>query len=342
MTKILITGGAGYVGSILVHKLFQAESRYITLNRYANKGLGLPISELDSDAHVIKFDKLVVYDNLLYKQVCLTDFCYRPEFEFVHGDVRDWKTLNKYVQEADVIIPLAAIVGFPACEKNPELASAINYEQVKNIVDHTSRDQKIIYPNTNSSYGYVKDGVCTEETPLNPLSVYGRTKVDAEKAVMDKNAGIVPRLATVFGVSPRMRLDLLVNDFTYKAVDDGYIVLFEKDFMRNHIHVQDVAMTFIYLINNYDQYKGNVFNVGSPTANLSKYDLCMKIKKYIPNFSIQCDEINTDMDKRNYVVSNEKLEKTGWKSYYSLDDGIQELIKAYSIIQHNNRKFTNL
>ena len=226
--------------------------------------------------------------------------------------------------------------------KVPELAWAVNYEQIKNIVNNTSRSQRIIFPNTNSAYGHVKNGICTEEAPLNPLSVYGKTKVDAEKVVLDNDAGIVLRLATVFGVSPRMRLDLLVNDFTYKAVDDGYIVLFEKDFIRNHIHVQDVAMTYIFMMNNYNHYVGQVFNVGSPTANLTKYELCLKIKQYLPNFSIQFDEINTDLDKRNYTVSNQKLEKTGWKSYYTLDDGIQELIKAYSIIQINNRKFTNL
>ena len=339
--NILITGGAGFIGSILVSKLFQAKSRYYSVDRFAE----LTDEDFNPEynpSHLLTFDKITVYDNLMYKQVCLTDFCYRKEFEFVQGDVRDWKKLKTYVEEADVIIPLAAIVGFPACEKDKDLAWAINHDHVARIATFIKDTKKmIIYPNTNSGYGVGDKDFCTEESPLNPISVYGKSKVDAEKAVLSVN-GIALRLATVFGVSPRMRLDLLVNDFTYKAINDGYIVLFEKDFRRNYIHIQDVALTFIKMINEYNIHKGNAFNVGLSSANLSKWDLCQKIKEYIPKFSIQSDEINKDPDKRDYIVSNEKLEKTGWQPYYSLDDGIQELIKAYTIIQNNNRKYTNL
>lgn len=344
---ILVTGGAGYIGSILTAKLFQAKSRYYSLDKYeigevTDGGIPHNISQLEP-SHAIDFDKLIVYDSLMYKQVCLTDYCYRKEFEFVTGDVRDWQNLKKYVEQADIIIPLAAIVGFPACDKDPELANDVNYRQIKNIVNSKSKDQMLILPNTNSGYGIGEsDLYCTEETPLNPISVYGKTKVAAEREVLDNMAGITLRLATVFGVSPRMRLDLLVNDFTYKAVNDGYIVLFEKHFKRNYIHIQDVAMTFIYMINNYEQFVGNAFNVGLSNANFSKLELCETIKKFVPKFSIQSDEFYKDPDQRDYIVSNSKLEKTGWKPYYSLEDGIEELIKAYQIISNYNKKFTNL
>jgi len=275
--------------------------------------------------------------------VCLTDFAYRADFEFVHGDVRDHNKLLPYIKEADVIIPLAAIVGFPACEKDKRLATEVNYEQIKFILDNTTSNQKIIYPNTNSGYGIGQDGIhCTEETPLNPISHYGITKCDAEKALLDSGRAITLRLATVFGVSPRMRLDLLVNDFTYKATNEGYIVIFEKDFKRNFIHIRDVALTFTYMINEYEKYMGQTFNVGLSSANISKLELAEKIKTYVPEFVIKVDNFKSDPDKRNYIVSNEKLEKTGWRPYYTLDDGIIELIKAYKIILNYNRKFTNL
>lgn len=340
--KILITGGAGYIGSILVHKLFQAKSRWKSDDILEeNQGVNIPhfFSEYQ---HRIDFEKLTVYDNLMYRQTSLIEYCYRNDFEFVHGDVRSHDKLKKYVEEADVIIPLAAIVGFPACENDKELATKVNQEQIEFICSILKPNQKIIYPNTNSGYGIGKDDLfCNETSPLNPLSHYGITKVNAENAVKNVN-GVIFRLATVFGISPRMRLDLLVNDFVYKSISDKYIVLFEKDFKRNYIHIQDVAMTFIFAINNYDILAGEVFNVGLSDANLSKYELCLNIKKYIPEFSIQFDEINKDPDQRNYIISNEKLEKAGWKSYYSLDNGIKELIKAYKIIGYANKKFTNL
>lgn len=336
--NILITGGAGYLGSVLVSKLFAA-------NTQARETMGTVHigNEFNKLANEFGFDKLVVYDNLMYRQVCLTDFAYMKNFEFVHGDVRDRNKLLPYIKQADIIIPLAAIVGFPACDKDPRLAKEVNQDQIEFILQNTSAEQHIIFPNTNSGYGLgAGQNFCTEETPLAPISVYGKTKCAAEEMLLDSGRAITLRLATVFGVSPRMRLDLLVNDFTYKAVNDGYIVLFEKDFKRNFIHIRDIALTFIYMMNTYEKYVGQTFNVGLSDANISKWELAQEIKKIVPNFSIQVDEFFTDPDKRNYVVSNAKLESTGWHAHYTLQDGIQELINAYSIIKHNNRSFTNL
>jgi len=336
--NILITGGAGYLGSVLVGKLFAANTQ--ARHTMGTVHIG---SEFNALANELSFDKLVVYDNLMYRQVCLTDYSYMKQFEFVHGDVRDQNKLLQYIKKADVIIPLAAIVGFPACDKDPRLAHEVNTEQIKFILDNTTADQHIIFPNTNSGYGLgAGESMCTEETPLAPISVYGKTKCEAEQILLDSGRAITMRLATVFGVSPRMRLDLLVNDFTYKAVNDGYIVLFEKDFKRNFIHIRDVALTFIYMMNTYGRNVGQTFNVGLSNANISKWELAQEIKKVISNFSIQVDEFFTDPDKRNYIVSNAKLEATGWKAHYSLEDGIKELVSAYSIIKHNNRSFTNL
>lgn len=330
--KILITGGAGYIGNILITNLVSAKLAWSLAN------WGDKITTLWS----MDWEKITVIDNLRYNQVCLTDYCYRGDFDFVYGDVRDHEKLLPYVLEADVIIPLAAIVGFPACEKDKTLATQINYEHVKFICENAKPSCKIIYPNTNSGYGIGEKGkFCTEETPLNPISHYGVTKCLAEKCVLDRG-GISLRLATVFGVSPRMRLDLLVNDFTYKAVKDGYIVLFEKDFKRNFIHVRDVAKTFMHAIIKYADMQGQAYNVGLSTANLSKLELAYAVKQHVPNFSIQSDDIKSDPDKRDYIVSNAKLEKTNWVPYYKLDDGIRELIKAYKIVIPTNKLYTNL
>ena len=341
---ILITGGAGYLGSILVNKLLMGQSRLTTLkinNDNNNSSITTDEIKFHNPSHLIDVGKVIVYDNLMYRQTSLSEYCYRGDFEFVHGDVRDEHLFKKYIQKADIIIPLAAIVGFPACEKNSDLAWQVNYNQIKLVLRYTSSDQKIIYPNTNSMYGSSND-VVTEDSPSNPLSTYGITKTRAESMLLNSGRAITLRLATVFGVSNRMRLDLLVNDFTYKAVNDKYIVLFEKDFKRNYIHIQDVAMTFMYMMNNYEKYVGQTFNVGLSSANLSKLELAEKIKEYIPEFSIHIDDFANDPDKRNYIVSNEKLEATGWKPYYSLDDGIKELIEAYKIISHSNKMYTNL
>jgi nucleoside-diphosphate-sugar epimerase len=310
--KVLITGGAGYLGSNLTRHLLE---------------VGYSVT---------------VLDNLMYDQVTLLHLFGNPKFQFELGDVRDKKLLQELVGLNDVIIPLAAIVGMPACKANPDLTVAVNYQQVADIVEVLRDDQKLILPNTNSQYGS-SDSIITEESPFNPLSLYAKTKCDAENIMLENGNGVSLRLATVFGVSPRMRTDLLVNDFVYKSVVDGYLVLFEAHFKRNYIHVQDIARTFQFIIENYDKCKGHAFNVGLSTANLSKLELAEKIKSHIPSLVIKQDDFKEDFDKRNYIVSNEKLEALGWKPIYDLDYGIKQLMSAYKIvINKNNQNFTNL
>jgi nucleoside-diphosphate-sugar epimerase len=305
--KITITGGAGYLGSVLTD-LFLKEGH-----------------------------EVVVLDNLYYNQTSLLQFTHHKNFEFIYGDVRDQSVLWESIKNSDVVIPLAALVGFPACEREPELATQLNYEHVRNICrigriyNDTNPNFKIIYPNTNSGYGIGTDAMCTEESPLNPISLYGKTKVQAEDEVL-RVGGISLRLATVFGTSPRMRMDLLVNEFVYKALTDKYITIFEKNFVRNYIHIRDVARAFLFMIENYEGNKGEVFNVGLSDANLTKQQLVEKIKEYVPDFAITYSDFYEDPDKRDYIVSNEKIEKLGFKPQYSLDDGIEELIKTYSIL----------
>jgi nucleoside-diphosphate-sugar epimerase len=312
MRRVLITGGAGYLGSTLAeHLLTQGYS-------------------------------VTVFDNLLYKQISLLHLFKQQGFKFVLGDVRDTVKLLDLVKEHDIIIPLAAIVGMPACKANPELAVDVNFKHVKYISMALRDDQKLIIPNTNSQYGS-SETIITEDSPFKPLSLYAETKCDAEDVVLGSGNGVALRLATVFGVSPRMRQDLLVNDFVYKAVTDGYLVLFEAHFKRNYIHVQDIAKTFQFIIENYDKCKGQAYNVGLSTANLSKLELAECIKKYVPKLAIKQDEFNKDFDQRNYIVSNEKLESLGWNPTFSLDYGIEQLINAYQMtIIYNNRNFTNL
>lgn len=312
MNKVLITGGAGYIGSTLAEHLLD--------NGYA----------------------VTVLDNISYKQLSLLHLFKRRNFEFVKGDVRNVELLQKLVKQSDIIIPLAAIVGMPACKSNPDLAVDVNYKQILNVLEVLREEQKLILPNTNSQYGS-SDSIITEESPFKPLSLYAETKCDAENAMLAKGNGVSLRLATVFGVSPRMRQDLLVNDFVYKSVNDGYLVMFEAHFKRNYIHVLDIARTFLFIIENYSRCKGQAFNVGLSSANCSKLELAETIKKYIPDLVIKQDEFKQDFDKRNYIVSNAKLEKLGWSPIMSLDDGIKELISAYQmVITHNNRNFTNL
>jgi nucleoside-diphosphate-sugar epimerase len=312
MKQILITGGAGYLGSVLVDRLLS--SGY----------------------------EVTVLDNLMYNQTSLIHYSYNKNFHFIYGDVRDTNLLKKLVPLFNMVIPLAAIVGFPACDRDRLLATAVNYQHVKEICDLVrGTNIKVVYPNTNSGYGIGENGECTEESPLNPISHYGVTKVLAEREVLAVG-GISVRLATVFGSSPRMRMDLLVNEFVYKALTDKYITIFEKNFKRNYIHIRDVAKTFQYMLENYQKFSGEVFNVGLTSANLTKAELVEKIKEYVPNFAITYSDFYEDPDKRDYLVSNAKIESTGWSPDWSLDDGIEELIKTYTIlIQDLSSKYRN-
>lgn len=301
--KILITGGAGYLGTVITKTM------------------------LDAGHNV------TVIDNLSFKQLSPLHYTSNINYNFIYGDVRNEGLLRKLVAYNDVIIPLAAIVGFPACKADPKLAWEVNYEQIKTILDCLTDDQIILYPNTNSGYGIGEGQTeCTEESPLNPISVYGESKCAAEKLLLECSQAVCFRLATVFGTSARMRTDLLVNEFVYKAMTDKYITVFEKHFKRNFIHIQDVANVFLWALNNYDKMKHNVYNVGLSDANLSKQELLEKIQQYVPDFAISYSDFYEDPDKRDYIVSNAKIEATGWKPQYSLDDGIKELMKTYQVL----------
>jgi len=307
--KILVTGGAGYIGSILTPYL------------------------LDQGHEV------TILDNFMFKQNSLLDACHRKSFNVIRGDVRDSELVIGNLKNHDVIIPLAGIVGAPACKRDVRLAKEVNLEAVKTIVSHASSQQIILFPVTNSGYGIGQTEIyCDENTPLNPISLYGQTKVEAEKILLDAGNAVTFRLATVFGASPRMRMDLLVNDFVYRAFSDRFIVLFESHFKRNYIHIRDVSHVFGFAMDNYNKMRGQTYNVGLSDANLSKMELCLKIKKYLPDFYIHESEIGEDPDKRDYIVSNEKIESLGWHPTYSLDMGIQELIKTYKLLTVNTFK----
>lgn len=305
MKKILITGGAGYIGSVLTPSL------------------------VNSGYHV------TVYDNFMHKQNSLLDCCSKKNFEVIKGDVCDYEKINPLLSKFDVIIPLAALVGAPACKANPQLTNLINYDSYINLLERVSSDQKIIFPNTNSGYGISGNAeMCTEESPLNPISEYGITKCKIEEILLKRSNSITFRLATVFGMSPRMRMDLLVNDFVYRAINDRFIVLFEEHFRRNYIHIRDVVKAFLQAIED-DSMLGEAYNLGLSSANLTKRQLAEKISEHVPHFLIHSAEIGEDPDKRDYLVSNEKLEATGWSPDHGLDEGIDELIKGYSIIRPN-------
>lgn len=305
-TRILITGGAGYLGSILTPFLL-------------GKGYGV-----------------TVLDNLMWRQSSLLECCANPNFDFVRGDCRDERLVKSLLAKADVVIPLAALVGAPLCDRDQIGATTINRDAVMLVNRLRSGSQLLLYPTTNSGYGVGEQGkFCTEETPLHPISLYGRVKADAEADVLAKGDAVTFRLATVFGAAPRMRTDLLVNDFVYRAVFDKAVVLFEAHFKRNYIHIRDVARAFLHGIENYDAMKGRPYNVGLSDANLSKAELCAKIQTHIPKFVYVESAVGEDPDKRDYIVSNERIEATGWKAEHSLDDGIAELVKAYQIIKNN-------
>jgi nucleoside-diphosphate-sugar epimerase len=304
--NILVTGGAGYLGSTMVPDLLAA-------------------------GH-----KITVLDNFLFKQTSLNHCCYHPNFSVVKGDIRQKDTMSKLMKEADVIIPLAALVGAPLCNLDPIGATTINHDAIELMLKLLSKDQIVLMPTTNSAYGTGdKDNYCNEESPLRPISQYAIEKVGIEKELMQNENAISFRLATVFGMSPRMRIDLLVNDFTYRAVNDGFVVLFESHFKRNYIHVRDVSRVFQHALNNHGAMKGEIYNVGLSDANVSKKELCEHIQKQLPNFIFIDEQIGRDPDQRNYIVSNDKIESTGFRTEFSLERGIGELLKGYTMIKNS-------
>ncbi len=307
MKNILVTGGAGYIGSMLVPALLN--SSY----------------------------KVTVIDNFMYKQNSLAHVCENKNFEIINGDIRNLKLMKSLINEHDIILPLAAIVGAPLCNKDPYAAQSINHDAIIEMLKICSANHQIIMPTTNSAYGSGgHNNFCDEKSKLNPISRYAIDKVEVEKHLMQRENSISYRLATVFGMSPRMRIDLLVNDFTYRAFHDTALVVFEGHFKRNYIHVRDVVSAFIHGINNFEKMKSEIFNVGLSEANLSKLDLCKEIKKQLPNFTFVEEKIKQDPDQRNYIVSNVKIEKTGFKPNYTIAEGIKELIKGYAMIKNQN------
>lgn len=311
--KILVTGGAGYLGAVLVPRLLQA-------------------------GHAV-----TVLDNFMYNQTSLLDCCHYRSLDIVKGDTRDGDVLKTLVPEMDAIFPLACLTGAPICDQRPQEAEEIIIDALAQIIRLRKPGQKIIYPTTNSGYGVGEKGKhCTEETALNPISLYGRLKVAAEKMVLEAGDGITLRLATAFGISPRMRLDLLVNDFTYRAVFDGHIELFEAHFMRNFAHVRDIAKAFMHALDNFDKMKDEPYNVGLSSANLSKKGLCEEIQKQVPAFTFTESSNAKDPDQRDYIVSNEKIERAGFQPDVLLADGIAELIKGYTILPKLRQVTTQL
>jgi nucleoside-diphosphate-sugar epimerase len=304
-SRILVTGGAGYLGSIMVPELLAA-------------------------GHTV-----TVLDNFLFRQNSLANVCHHPNFEVVRGDIRMDATIRPLLRQADIVIPLAALVGAPLCARDPIGATTTNRDAILAMLKALSKDQIVLMPTTNSAYGTGdKDNFCTEESPLRPISQYATEKVEVERELMGHPSAISFRLATVFGMSPRMRTDLLVNDFTYRAVTDRFVVLFESSFKRNYIHVRDVARAFLHALRNFAGMKGQIYNVGLSDANVSKKELCDIIRKHVPDFVYVDAPVGKDPDQRNYIVSNAKIEATGFKPSYSLDFGVRELLKGYTMIRN--------
>jgi nucleoside-diphosphate-sugar epimerase len=304
--QILVTGGAGYLGSTMVPDLLNAGHQ------------------------------VTVLDNFLYRQASLNHVCHHPNFSVVRGDIRVAGNLIPLMKKADVIIPLAALVGAPLCSQDPVGATTVNHDAIAMMLSHLSKSQIVLMPTTNSAYGSGdQNNFCTEDSPLRPISQYAKEKVEIEKALMQHPNAISFRLATVFGMSPRMRIDLLVNDFTYRAVHDRFVVLFEGSFKRNYVHVRDVSRAFQHGLANLERMKGQVYNVGLSEANVSKRELCQRIQKQVPEFVIMEAPTGKDPDQRNYIVSNAKVEATGFKTAFSLDAGIAELIKGYTMLKNS-------
>lgn len=317
MKNVLITGGAGYIGNILTPTLLNANYN------------------------------VTVFDNLIHRQHGILENCQNKNFKFIYGDVRNEKLYKTKINEADIIINLAAYVGMPLCNRFPIETHQVNQQSAEFLAKTVSPNQLVIHANTNSGYGLGMHSAgsavfCTEETPLRPISIYGKTKCAAEEALMYSRRNISLRLATVMGVSRKMRMDLLVNDFTWRAWNDKFIVLFESAFLRNFIHIHDVASAMLFAIKNENKMRGNVYNLGNTSANVNKMELCLTIKKYVPEFYITESPINKDPDQRNYIVSNKKIESLGWKPTYSLDDAIQEVLSACPIIKFTNCPFSDI
>ena len=304
--RILVTGGAGYIGSVLVPELLQAGHR------------------------------VTVLDSFLYGQTSLLDCCHSRDLTVVRGDTRDTRLLDALVPRADAILPLACLTGAPICQRDPQTAQAVNLDAVRAVSDRLASGQQLIFPTTNSGYGIGQPDIhCDEDTPLRPISLYGRLKAEAETLLLDRGHAITFRFATLFGISPRMRLDLLVNDFTYRAVVDRFVVLFEAHFKRNYLHVRDAARAFLHGLEHYGAMKGRPYNVGLSDANLSKWELCEAIQRHVPEFVFVLSEIGKDPDQRNYIVSNRRIEATGFRPRTSLDEGLVELVKGYQILRRN-------
>tara|TARA_R100000005_G_C4980873_1_gene190664 strand:- start:510 stop:1454 length:945 start_codon:yes stop_codon:yes gene_type:complete len=307
--KVFITGGAGYIGTSLVPKLLE-------------------------QGH-----QVTVYDCLFHGGNQILPFFRDKNFSFIRGDIRDYDLLKESVRGSDIVIHLAAIVGFPACKLNPKVATDINVQGTKNLIKACEEEgQPILYGSTGSNYGVVAD-ICTEETPLNPLSLYGETKTEAERLLLDRGNVVAYRFATAFGISPRIRFDLLINDFANKCVKDGYLVVYEKHFMRTFIHVEDISESFVFAIKNLDKMIDNVYNVGSDSMNYSKEEICNMISDKTGAF-VHFEEIGNDADKRNYVVSYDKINELGFETKISMQQGIDEICKVLEVVDFQS-SYTN-
>ena len=301
--RVLVTGGAGYLGSILCEHLIAA---------------GYAVTVLDS---------------LQHGGAPLLHLGASPRFDFVRGDARDEEVMRGLLARHDVVVPLAAIVGASACDRDPQMAESVNLGAIRMLDRLRSPDQLVVFPNTNSGYGTRAElAVCTEDTPLEPISLYGRTKVQAEAELLGRPNAVSLRLATVFGLSPRMRLDLLVNHFVHVAVTQGYLVLFEAHFRRNFVHVRDVADAVLHAIANGGAMAGRAYNVGLDEANLTKAELAERVRAQVPHFHVTEAAIGRDPDRRDYLVSNERLRAAGFVARRGLDDGIRELIKGLAML----------